>query len=683
LHNIAQTHTSRVAIDENLAAIAGRSLYAISEISSLESVHNKEANMDRRYEDILAMLNGGAVVSGDYIARHLGVSVRTVRNYVRRINEQLGNRVQIVSVPGQGYRLDTRSKVSYAELSAIPFDVGSRIDSPEDRVCHLMYLLAESSSWIVLDELSRLLFVSKSTIEQDLGRVEKRLADYGLKVERRPRHGIRVVGSEINRRRCLINLSLRCMGDKAALPDDCDVGQRQAISSLVVESICNAGIRMSPVGIQRFSLEIGIVADRISQGYSIDREDMPPAASMKLENDAAHEIAARIAENYRIVFAEEEVAFIAIYLASNEDPNASNMPSRPITDEVWALTDRMIEAVRSDCRFDLTEDANLRMNLAYHLMPLLVRLDQHIVITNPLLSDIKRQFPLAYFLAADACGAIQHGSAPIPDDEVGYLALSFELALERLNAKRPRQNVLLVTDTEAAVKRVLVSRIRQEFGGHAGEIRTCGISELKVCNLEGIDYVLTTEELPGELPVPVCYFNPFAERSGVHDIQEALSGGNARIARLQQCFCKELYFPHRHFADESEAIDFLSSQIEEHEGLGHDFGQLVREREKLGRTSFGSKVAFPHPTKPVGEHTRVAVTLLDSPIDWEGVEVQAIFMISPSSDDDTQVRELNEALAWVFMNPSEINQILADQTYETLVTHIEGADIRMREGGEQ
>jgi methyl coenzyme M reductase beta subunit len=58
-------------------------------------------------------------------------------------------------------------------------------------------------------------------------------------------------------------------------------------------------------------------------------------------------------------------------------------------------------------------------------------------------------------------------------------------------------------------------------------------------------------------------------------------------------------------------------------------------------------------------------------------------MISPSSDDDTQVRELNEALAWVFMNPSEINQILADQTYETLVTHIEGADIRMREGGEQ
>ncbi len=34
--------------------------------------------MDRRYEAILALLNGGAIVSGNHIACHLGVSVRTV-----------------------------------------------------------------------------------------------------------------------------------------------------------------------------------------------------------------------------------------------------------------------------------------------------------------------------------------------------------------------------------------------------------------------------------------------------------------------------------------------------------------------------------------------------------------------------------------------------------------------------
>ena len=65
---------------------------------------------------------------------------------------------------------------------------------------------------------------------------------------------------------------------------------------------------------------------------------------------------------------------------------------------------------------------------------------------NPILQDIKREYPLAYEMATQACSVLQDVSPnPIKEDEIGYIAVSFALALERQKAKEwAPKNILIV-----------------------------------------------------------------------------------------------------------------------------------------------------------------------------------------------------------------------------------------------
>ena len=89
---------------------------------------------------------------------------------------------------------------------------------------------------------------------------------------------------------------------------------------------------------------------------------------------------------------------------------------------------------------------------------------------NPILQDIKREYPLAYEMATQACSVLRNVSPnPIKEDEIGYIAVSFALALERQKAKEwAPKNILIVCASgkgqRPAAGLPLPAEIRQEFG---------------------------------------------------------------------------------------------------------------------------------------------------------------------------------------------------------------------------
>ena len=89
---------------------------------------------------------------------------------------------------------------------------------------------------------------------------------------------------------------------------------------------------------------------------------------------------------------------------------------------------------------------------------------------NPILQDIKREYPLAYEMATQACSVLQDISPnPIKEDEIGYIAVSFALALERQKAKEwaPKKHPDRLRQRQRqrpAAGLPLPAEIRQEFG---------------------------------------------------------------------------------------------------------------------------------------------------------------------------------------------------------------------------
>ncbi|KAF6583203.1 helix-turn-helix domain-containing protein, partial [Paenibacillus sp. EKM208P] len=71
----------------------------------------------------------------------------------------------------------------------VPYPLAS---SSEARNRFLMKKLLLTNAYVKLDDLAEILYVSRSTLQNDLKELRKLLATYGLSLENRPYHGIRV-----------------------------------------------------------------------------------------------------------------------------------------------------------------------------------------------------------------------------------------------------------------------------------------------------------------------------------------------------------------------------------------------------------------------------------------------------------------------------------------------------------
>lgn len=139
-------------------------------------------------------------------AEDLGVSVRTVRTYVHKANEAMRDFAAIVLDRGSGYHLDVADRDRFEAWSSdahgITRDEGVP-QAPRDRVDYLINDLLMRTGWITLEELAQILFVSRATVSNDLKQVARAIEPYGLAIERRPHHGIRITGPEMSKRLCL------------------------------------------------------------------------------------------------------------------------------------------------------------------------------------------------------------------------------------------------------------------------------------------------------------------------------------------------------------------------------------------------------------------------------------------------------------------------------------------------
>ena len=206
---------------------------------------------------------------------------------------------------------------------------------------------------------------------------------------------------------------------------------------------------------------------------------------------------------------------------------------------------------------------------------------------------------------------------PVSDDEAGYLALAFALALERRRARQSRpKNIMIVCASGRGSARLLAMRCREEFGPQLGTIKTCDVSRVAGADFSQIDYVFTTVPLPVAVPVPVRAVGYFLDARDVAGVQELFHASERAAARASQWFDPRLFMPHLAATTRDEVIAALCERAASVMPLTGDVAGLVRQREESAPTSFGNLVAMPHPLVSVTGRTFVCAACLDEPVDW-------------------------------------------------------------------
>lgn len=329
----------------------------------------------------------------------------------------------------------------------------------------------------------------------------------------------------------------------------------------------------------------------------------------------------------------------------------------------------MLECVWNVFRFDFRDDLELRMNLARHLVPLEVRLSYDMNLKNPLLNDIQTRYPLAYSMAADAGAVIaERFGTKLSDDETGYIALTFALALERRKTQVPKKHVLVVCASGAGSARLLECRCRQEFGSYIGSIESCDVLNLSKVDFSNVDYVFTTVPLPQKLPVPVCEVQHFLDENEILNVRDFLRAAQREEGSILRYFDRALFFPHLPFRTKREALDYLLDRVAEQREVSEAFREAVWEREATVATSFGNNVAMPHPLAASSSETFVCVGLLDHPVVWDelGRTVQAVFLSFFSTQSGPELQAFYGKLADLLVSKEAICSLLANQSWEML-----------------
>lgn len=623
--------------------------------------------MDSLSLGIIDLLKHGGNYTSLQIAKVLSVSDRTIRNRIKETNEQMSHHGALIqSVRGQGYCLEIFDsevfskwlKEQYEEKDFVP-------NSSEERVRYLADYLLYQKNYVYIDDLCDLLYVSRNTLSSDLKKVEQVIYKYNLSIERRPNYGIKIDGSEMNKRFCIID------GITHNKQYFIDKIKKESIIMTISDTLSkefHANKFHIPVNnYQILKLIFYITYLRVTQGFSIQFQEeelkkMLLSIPEKIVN-MVDRIIIDLGTDYKILNQDDEKLYLAMQIAGRG--SFENDREGYKEEGIDELVNHMLLEVKEGLKIDLTSDFDLIMALRHHLVALDIRMKYHIPVENPILETIKRRYSLAYGLASYSCNYLsEYYNQAISNDEVGYLAIIYELALEKKSKPIKKKNVVIVCATGTSMSKFFVQKYREIFGEYLDEVYECSAKDIMGFDFEGkcIDYCFTTLDCDFFLPIPCYKISLFPSEKEIKDFKKIFAKDNQD--ELLKFYREDFFIPNLSADNKEEAIKKMIDHISARTALPENFCELVLQREKYGLTSFGNLAATPHPCRTCTEENIVGVAILEKPIDWGSNDVQVIILLSLSMNESLDSKLFIEATTNFISDDDAIERLIQNRSFD-------------------
>lgn len=135
---------------------------------------------------------------------------------------------------------------------------------------------------------------------------------------------------------------------------------------------------------------------------------------------------------------------------------------------IQQLVNDMIDAFDSEKAYFLKQDDEFIQGLLAHLQPTLIRLTHDLNIQNPVLEDIRQNYPKVYEKCRDVAKVLGNAvDKQVPEEEIGYLAVHFGAALVRMegqNEELRQVQVGVICSSGIGISRLMSIKIKKLFG---------------------------------------------------------------------------------------------------------------------------------------------------------------------------------------------------------------------------
>jgi activator of the mannose operon, transcriptional antiterminator len=615
------------------------------------------------------------------LADRLSCSDKTIRNDLDFLQPYIKKETNgsLIRKTGFGIQLvieDDERDWLYQKFS---FQSSNSVElSQNERLLELAYKLLTANEPMTLHYLSTSHFINRSVLKKDLEQINHWLKTMDLTLHSTQKVGVTIEGNERSRRSALVNLGKLVQNKTISRPF---LKKQFALYEieLVEKELRNLqnehSITYTDESFENLLYHTLFIIKRTKLRHPIQVTDKEEG---KIRDYIEYEWSKSLLKKLGIVFVAHfpvgEVAYLALHLIGAKRTGVSIIREPEVERLGLALINRMTEMTN----LSFNADSTLLEGLRVHLYAALNRIQYGLSVSNPMLQEIKRMYPYLFDLLIQITEEMnENWKLTIPEDEIAYLTLHFEAAVERLQSDRgEKKNVVIVCHLGVGMSQLLQTKLERKFASLT--ILNCiGRAALHdFLQRHQVDFIISTVDLDGQ-SVPHIVISPLLnteEESRLESFIGKMDQTNReerRNAIFSTYLESDLVFVHYDGNHRYKVIEMLSNALYEKGFVKKEYVHNALIRERTSSTAIGSGIAIPHGNPNLILKPGIAVAVLKEPIEWGDEQVNLVFLLALGNQGNGVTRELFREISSISEQPFFLRKLTQQTSAKDFINCLE------------
>lgn len=632
--------------------------------------------MKPKYLTLIRCLLETNKMTSSTLADRLGVSPRSIKNYVQDINQEYPN---CITSTHKGYHINTKIAKQALDQnhSHIP-------QTSQERVVYILSRLMNhnNNESVNIYDLSDEIFISLSTLKNELQKVKRKLSNFDLELCIQS-DDISILGLEKNKRKMLstilydesnVNFVNLNSLQKAFIDIDIDY-----IKNSVLEIFEQYHYFINDYSLINLVLHITISIDRI-RNNNMNTQNVEEQPAVRLhEYELAQKVTQRLEDHFQIKYSEAEIYEMTLLIISRtttidyKSINSANLQDF-IGKDCLELVNQLIQDISAFYYIDLSEQEFL-VRFALHIKNLLVRSKNNYFSKNPLTEGIKTSCPLIYDVSVALAGTIKEKTGvSINDDEIAYIAFHLGSTLEAQKSLTTKITAVLYCPNYYDINLKITDTVNQHF---ANDILITNIltDESEFEKINEVDMIISTIPISTILSIPMIQINLFLTDKDRSTLQEKIEEIRKQKKKdefesyLRKLIIPEFFEHKNNLKNEKDSINYMVKKMVHYEYVDDSFKQDILAREKMSSTAF-SNFAIPHAMKMHAHKTGINVVVSDEAISWNGHFVNLIIMMCFNINERYIFNEIFDPITMILSESENIKKIISSENYEEFIRNM-------------
>lgn len=427
----------------------------------------------RYFEIINLVINSNDEITVKDISNLYNITERSIRYDIDELNVffQEKNNKDIIEIN------NNRLKILYSENEIE--DIVENIKEKEyflsenERVNILSYEIFLSKNEFILQYFTEKYNLSKTTVRYSLKELNKIISEYGLVIDMNNNRGYKIIGSEINIRKYMINILREYIKNTKEKKIEYDPLKKiiqkfykksriEESKSIINKILDYTGKTISDEAFETLQLFLFISVIRNKNGHEIEEDvENEIFLSKTKEFSKIREILEKI-ENIK----EKDIHyFVDFFLGSYSYNLEYSYFLNWILIE--SLIDQFIKLLSDKLKVNLTEDKILRKELLNHIKPAIYRMKNKFKLTESILSEVKKQYMELFIKTKSSLKIISDFiDLSFDEDEAAFITVMIQRAIMRNNPStllKKDPNILIVCGLGYSSSRFLYENINNRF----------------------------------------------------------------------------------------------------------------------------------------------------------------------------------------------------------------------------